>query len=110
MDGSKPGRPVLEGSLTSHIELNLNTTRLIIFMLFSGIGLLREMSSANVIVIVSIVSASIVLLLIAIVIAILLCRKRKPTEKCKLYEKKPCFWPENVMLLCAYFLCAFAPL
>jgi len=48
-----------------------------------GIGLLKEMNSANVIVIVSIVSASVVLLLIAIVIGILVCRRgaRKPTEK-----------------------------
>jgi len=42
-----------------------------------GIGLLKEMNSANVVVIVSIVSASVVLLLVAVVIGILLCRKNR---------------------------------
>ena len=48
-----------------------------------GIGLLKQMGSANIIIIVAVIAACIVALLIVIVVVILICRRRKPNEKCK---------------------------
>ena len=57
-----------------------------VYMLFSGVGLLKTMGGSNMVIIITIVIASIVLLIIAAIIAVLLCKRRKPSEKCKLQK------------------------
>ena len=48
-----------------------------------GVGLLKSMEGANIIIITAVIAASIVAVLIVIVVIILICRKRNSTEKCK---------------------------
>jgi hypothetical protein len=58
-----------------------------------GIGLLKTMGNANIIIIVSVIAASIVALLIVIVGVILVCRRgRKPNEKCTYIILISTFW------------------